>query len=51
MIYIKVSAVVCKSFFHENISTSLLLKIVLHMFVKGWLFNDRCRVNAESNKD
>lgn len=51
MIYLKVSAVVCISFFHENISTTrLLLKIGLHMFVKGWLFNDRCRVNAKKIK-
>lgn len=52
MIYLKASAVVCISFFHENISTTRLsLEIGLHMFVISWLFNDKCRVNAKKNKD
>lgn len=52
MIYVKVSAVVCISFFHENISTTRFsLEIGLHMFVISWLFIDKCRVNAEKNKD
>lgn len=51
MIYVKVSAVVCISFFHENISTTRFsLEIGLHMFVISWLFNDKCRVNAKKIK-
>lgn len=51
MIYLKVSAVVCISLFHENISTTRLsLEIGLHMFVISWFFNDKCRVNAKKKK-